>query len=93
MFYDRFQGNRVFDFVRNPPLGLQPTLQYGYAQDISQVTWGSLTLAQGGNLGTIYYTDFVTGTGAYTVKSSSLGTLNCGTLAASRCRCASVARR
>lgn len=35
IFYDRFQGNRVFDFVRNPPLGIQPTLQYGYAQDIS----------------------------------------------------------
>lgn len=35
IFYDRFQGNRVFDFVRNPPLGLQPTLQYGYASDIS----------------------------------------------------------
>lgn len=35
VFYDRFQGNRVFDFVRNPPLGIQPTLQYGYASDIS----------------------------------------------------------
>jgi hypothetical protein len=35
VFYDRFQGNRVFDFVRNPPLGIQPTLQFGYAQDIS----------------------------------------------------------
>lgn len=35
IFYDRFQGNRVFDFVRNPPLGIQPTLQYGYAADIS----------------------------------------------------------
>jgi len=35
MFYDRFQGNRVFDFVRNPPLGIQPTLQYGFAQQIS----------------------------------------------------------
>jgi hypothetical protein len=35
IYYDRFQGNRVFDFVRNPPLGLQPTLQYGYASQIS----------------------------------------------------------
>ena len=35
MYYDRFQGNRVFDFVRNPPLGLQPSLQYGYASQIS----------------------------------------------------------
>ncbi len=35
IYYDRFQGNRVFDFVRNPPLGLQPSLQYGYASQIS----------------------------------------------------------
>lgn len=35
IFYDRFQGNRVFDLVRNPPLGIQPTLQYGYAANIS----------------------------------------------------------
>lgn len=35
IFYDRFQGNRVFDFVRNPPLGIQPALQYGYASQIS----------------------------------------------------------
>jgi hypothetical protein len=35
MFYDRFQGNRVFDFVRNPPLGVQPLLNYGYAANIT----------------------------------------------------------
>jgi hypothetical protein len=35
MFYDRFQGNRVFDFVRNPPLGLQPVLNFGLASQIS----------------------------------------------------------
>ena len=35
IYYDRFQGNRVFDFVRNPPETVQPTLTYGYAQDIS----------------------------------------------------------
>ena len=35
IYYDRYQGNRVFDFVRNPPLGLQPTLNYGYANTIS----------------------------------------------------------
>ena len=33
-YYDRFQGNRVFDFVRNPPLGIQPTLNYGYINTI-----------------------------------------------------------
>jgi len=35
MYHDRFQGNRVFDFVRNPPLGLQPTLTYGLMQNIN----------------------------------------------------------
>ncbi len=35
IYYDRFQGNRVFDFVRNPPLGIQPTINYGYAKDIN----------------------------------------------------------
>jgi len=34
-YYDRYQGNRVFDFVRNPPLGIQPTLNYGLASTIS----------------------------------------------------------
>lgn len=34
IYYDRFQGNRVFDFVRNPPETVQPTLQYGFAQNI-----------------------------------------------------------
>jgi hypothetical protein len=35
IFYDRYQGNRVFDFVRNPPLGIQPVLNFGYAADIN----------------------------------------------------------
>jgi hypothetical protein len=35
IYYDRFQGNRVFDFVRNPPETVQPTLNYGFAQDIT----------------------------------------------------------
>jgi hypothetical protein len=34
-YYDRFQGNRVFDFVRNPPLGIQPVLNFGLASTIS----------------------------------------------------------
>src|SRR5439155_23407456 len=34
IFYDRFQGNRVFDFVRNPPEAGQPTLTYEFAQNI-----------------------------------------------------------
>jgi hypothetical protein len=35
MYYDRYQGNRVFDMVRNPPEGLDPTFTYGFAQNIS----------------------------------------------------------
>jgi hypothetical protein len=35
IYYDRFQGNRVFDFVRNPPLGVQPVLNYGLINTIS----------------------------------------------------------
>jgi hypothetical protein len=35
IYYDRFQGNRVFDFVRNPPESVQPTLLYGFAQNIN----------------------------------------------------------
>ena len=35
IYYDRFQGNRVFDSVRNPPETVQPVLNYGYAQNIT----------------------------------------------------------
>src|SRR5579872_4266509 len=35
IYYDRFQGNRVFDMVRNPPEGLDPQLLYGNAQNIN----------------------------------------------------------
>jgi outer membrane receptor protein involved in Fe transport len=38
IYYDRFQGNRVFDFVRNPPENVQPTLFYGFAQNINPST-------------------------------------------------------
>ena len=35
IYYDRFQGNRVFDSVRNPPESIQPVLNQGFAQNIS----------------------------------------------------------
>ena len=35
MFYDRPQGNVVFDLVTNPPTTLQPTFFYGQAQTIA----------------------------------------------------------
>ena len=34
IFYDRPQGNTVFDLVQNPPAAVQPTLFYGRLQDI-----------------------------------------------------------
>lgn len=34
IFYDRPQGNIVFDTVRNPPTTFQPTLNFGRLQDV-----------------------------------------------------------
>jgi Carboxypeptidase regulatory-like domain/TonB-dependent Receptor Plug Domain len=34
VFYDRAQGNTVFDLLRNPPVSLEPTFTYGRFQDI-----------------------------------------------------------
>src|SRR5581483_3986874 len=34
MFYDRPQGNTVFDLVQNPPTTIQPTLFFGRVQDV-----------------------------------------------------------
>ena len=34
IYYDRVQGNRTFDMIRNPPLTLAPTLNYGFAANI-----------------------------------------------------------
>jgi carboxypeptidase family protein/TonB-dependent receptor-like protein len=37
-FYDRYQGNRIFDMVRNPPESVSPTLNYGFMKDINPST-------------------------------------------------------
>ena len=52
-----------------------------YVTDMTSVTFGTVPLVNGGDTGTIYYADFVAGTGALTVQSASIGTVNCGTLA------------
>ena len=52
-----------------------------YVKDMSAVQWGTVPLQNGGDTGTIFYTDFASGTGAYTATSQSLGTINCGPLA------------
>jgi uncharacterized protein (TIGR03437 family) len=53
-----------------------------YVSDMTGVEWGTVPLTDGGNFETIYYTDYVTGSGNFTVTSTSLGTINCGTLPA-----------
>jgi uncharacterized protein (TIGR03437 family) len=51
----------------------------GYVGDMSGVSWGSVTLENGGDTNTIFYTDLASGTGAYTAASQSLGTVTCST--------------
>jgi uncharacterized protein (TIGR03437 family) len=52
-----------------------------YATDMTGVTFGTVSLANGGDSGTIFYADFVSGTGTFVATSSSLGSINCGSLA------------
>ena len=61
--------------------------------DITQVIWGTLPLQNGGATNTIFYNNFVYGSGAFQPTSSSLGTIMCGTVteaigyfAAARCK-------
>jgi hypothetical protein len=84
IYYDRFQGNRVFDFVRNPPLGVQPTLNYGYVNTIGQ---GAALLAPpslyaadpGGKIPTLYSFTFGVQTRlpwGFVLDTSYVGTLS-----------------
>ena len=52
-----------------------------YVTDLTSVVWGSVALTPGGDTDIVYYTDFVSGTGDYQATSTSLSTINCGTLA------------
>ncbi len=51
-----------------------------YVADLTGVTFGTVPLVNGGDTGTIFYVDFVAGTGALSAVSQSLGTINCGSL-------------
>jgi uncharacterized protein (TIGR03437 family) len=53
----------------------------GYASDLSQVAWGTLQMADGGDTSTIFYYDFISGTGVFEATSASLGTVDCGSYA------------
>ncbi len=64
-----------------------------YVTDMNQVLWGSLQLQVGEDAGTIFFNDFVAGTGLFEATSQSLGTIDCGTVteavgytAAARCK-------
>lgn len=68
-----------------------------YVNDITQVIWGTLPMFAGGYIGTIFYNDFVAGTGDFQATSQSLGTIDCGTVteaigyfAAARCKIATA---
>ncbi len=52
-----------------------------FASDLSQVVWGTVQMAAGGDTSTIFYDDFITGTGIFEATSASLGNVDCGTYA------------
>jgi uncharacterized protein (TIGR03437 family) len=52
--------------------------QGSFATDLTSVTWGTVAMTAGGNATTIYYDDFVVGSGVFDAVSSSLGTFDCG---------------
>jgi len=52
-----------------------------YASDLSQVAWGTAELAVGGDTSTIFYYDFIAGTGVFEATSASLGAVDCGSFA------------
>lgn len=52
-----------------------------YVADLSQVTWGTATLVSGGDTSTLFYYDFIAGTGVFEATSASLGAVDCGSYA------------
>ena len=49
-----------------------------YVTDMTAVSFGTVSLLNGADSGTIFYVDFVYGTGKLAAASTSLGTYNCG---------------
>jgi uncharacterized protein (TIGR03437 family) len=86
-------GTTTWSSIGNPPASDPWLKSYGgmffammnltgnYVTDMSAVSWGTVPLQSGGDTGTIFYTDFDSGTGAYSATSQSLGTINCPSLA------------
>ena len=65
-----------------------------YVADLTQVQWGSVSLTDGGDVGTIFYDDMVFGAAPYLATSQSLGQFTCnasmanpvGWIAVTRCK-------
>jgi uncharacterized protein (TIGR03437 family) len=53
----------------------------GYVSDMTSVTFGGVGLVNGADTGTIFYVDFVHGTGTLEAQSASIGAVNCGAYA------------
>jgi uncharacterized protein (TIGR03437 family) len=49
-----------------------------YVTDLTGINFGTVPLVNGADSGTIFYVDFVYGTGTLMATSSALGTINCG---------------
>jgi uncharacterized protein (TIGR03437 family) len=49
-----------------------------FVSDMSAVTFGNVSLVNGADTGTIFYVDFVFGTGTLIATSTALGNVNCG---------------
>jgi uncharacterized protein (TIGR03437 family) len=86
-------GTTAWSSIGNPPASDPWLKTYGgmffalvngsgnYVKDLSAVVWGTVPLESGADAGTIFYTDFDSGTGAYSATSQSLGATNCPSLA------------
>jgi uncharacterized protein (TIGR03437 family) len=68
-----------------------------FVSDMTSVQWGTVTMQNGGESGKIFVTDFASGTGTYTAVSSSVGSINCGSITqaagyfvAARCKIATA---
>ena len=55
--------------------------QNQFLSDLSAVQWGTVPFLNGGDVGTIFYDDFISGSGVLEATSGSLGSVNCGALA------------
>jgi len=51
-----------------------------YVTNLSAVAWGTISLLGGADTDTVYYADFVNGTGTYEATIPSVATYNCGSL-------------